>query len=712
MQQNLVYCLNHPNSLVTHICTGLHICQRKLCPVCQYDHQIIITGTQILPLETFKNNLQNNIEQFQLNDSIRLDRAKQEFKKAIVQIEQTFFSLIKEMIESSNQIFQEIEKIDKYYLDLLNSNIEESSNSKLYKISEILQLNHLNLWQQQKQYCYSKLYENKHNLIQICESAAIKMREKIKTTNSEKIGLNVFQNSKLLGINHCDFIYINNEIISKQGNMKLNQRTGVFDILGFSQYENTLKAFQIEFQQGKLCYIADGKILRIEINNDQNSIKEIITNYDQLCNLKWIREKNQTQYQIELWEAQWGKQHLGLEGFYDKQGRKQYFWIEPCSNYSIQLQVVYAGYYKNGKKQGKWKLLKKNSNEFVTIGGGNYNEFDVKEGQWIELCDEILPQQNQIIIDIGKYNDGHKMGTWKKYIYEESIFTKNKLMLVFSYFQWWRRISFWNQKWEMERDSLQFQRNFKSFWLVLIKMDQRLVNGIFIQSKIMNNNQLCKALIFLCSGGGTYNNLGQKNGLWSELSNCFHQSHFTIFNGKYQNGIKQERWMIQHKMKQSNSIEILGGGEYDEQGLRNGDWIEIFQNYDKYSQITFKGRYLNGLKQGQWDILYSNNKIGGGNYNKDGEKQGKWTEVHENFNIQTCNILYVGMYMQGKKLGQWEITIQSREEQKQKICGSFEQNGLKSGQWIEINQKYQEYDVIYQNGIQKEDNEQNQDIQI
>ncbi|CAD8178188.1 unnamed protein product [Paramecium pentaurelia] len=698
---------------------------------------IPIKGDQILPFQTLKNNLQQNIEQFQLNDPIRLNRAKQEFKQAISQIQQTFSSLIKEMIESSKKIFQEIEQIDKQFLDLLSSNIEESSNSNLYKISEILQQNHLKFWQHQKQNCYKILDENKHYLISICENVAIKMREKIKTINSEKIGFNVFQNSKLLGINHSDFIYINNEIISKQGNMRFNQREGLIDILGFSQIENAFKAFQIEFQQGQLCYIEDGKILRIEIDNDQNSNKEIITNYDQLCNLKWIGEETETKQKISLWNAYWGKQFLELEGLYDKKGRKQGFWSEPCRNYSIQLQVVYAGNYHNGKKQGKWKLKKKNSKEFVTMqfqviqsGGGNYSEYGVKEGQWIELCDEILPQQNQLIIDIGKYQDGHKMGCWKKYIYEEFFFIKNKLIGGGEF-----EFGIKNGKWK------EFHYSFKEQLLFINKINRVFLvifvgyykNGLKIGKwniHIKENNEQQLTI------GGTYNNLGQKNGYWSELSNCFHQSHFTIFNGQYKNGIKYGKWTIQHKMKQSNQIEIIGGGEYDEQGLRNEDWIEIFQNYDqqnnyciRYAQITFKGKYINGLKQGQWDILYQNNKMcifnvriisGGGNYNNDGEKQGKWTEVHENFNLQACNILYVGNYMQGKKQGQWQMIIQSREEQKQQMyvillqnsCGSYEQNGLKSGEWIEINQKYEQYNVVYQNGIQKDVDEQQQFIQI
>lgn len=50
------------------------------------------------------------------------------------------------MVETSKKIFEEIEKVDKSLLDLLSSNIEESSYSELYNISEIIQMNHLNLW--------------------------------------------------------------------------------------------------------------------------------------------------------------------------------------------------------------------------------------------------------------------------------------------------------------------------------------------------------------------------------------------------------------------------------------------------------------------------------------------------------------------------------------------------------------------------------------
>ncbi|CAD8167849.1 unnamed protein product [Paramecium pentaurelia] len=260
-----------------------------------------------------------------------------------------------------------------------------------------------------------------------------------------------------------------------------------------------------------------------EIYNDQNSIKEIITNYDQLSNLKWKGEENETKQKIAFWNAYWGKQILELNGLY---GRKQYFWIEPCSNYSIQLQIVYAGSGKQKRKIQK-NLLQYNF-QIILSGGGNNNELGVKEGQWIELCDEILPQQNQFIIDIGKYKGGHKVGCQKKFIYEDSILTKNKLIRGGEF-----QLEIKNGKW-IQRVIIVCQQNkqriLRNFcWLLLT-----WIKEWSIHIKEQNEQQL--------TIGGTYDNLGQKNECWSELSNSFHQSHFTIFNGYYKNGIKYGKW--------------------------------------------------------------------------------------------------------------------------------------------------------------------------
>ncbi|CAK86037.1 unnamed protein product, partial (macronuclear) [Paramecium tetraurelia] len=426
MQYHQVYCLSHPNSLVTHICIGVQTCQRKLCSDCQYLHQNTIEGKLIIPFSILIKQIQEKIEEFQLNDPLRLNRAKQEFKQAISKMQQTFSALIGEMNDYSEQIFKAIEEMDQQLLELLSQNILDSSNSDLQKISQILEFDQLNLWQQQKQYCYQILDENKQSLINICEQIAVNLRRRLKTTYSQKIGLDGYESSKLFGIYHDEYICINNEVLSKQGTMKLNERRGLIEKLGFSQEKNKLRAIQIEFQQGRICYIADGKILRKESFKQLSSTNQIITNYDQLLKLKWVTEE--TENPIKKCQGYWEKEKVELGGFYYQKGRKQGLWMVPCSNYSIQLQVIYEGVYVDGKKYGNWKIMKKNKKQFDTIGGGNYNQSEEKQGQWTELNDEVLPQENQLILNCGKYKCGHKIGWWKNYRYKESIFTKNKLM--------------------------------------------------------------------------------------------------------------------------------------------------------------------------------------------------------------------------------------------------------------------------------------------
>ncbi|CAK72091.1 unnamed protein product (macronuclear) [Paramecium tetraurelia] len=54
----------------------------------------------------------------------------------------------------------------------------------------------------------------------------------------------------------------------------------------------------------------------------------------------------------------------------------------------------------------------------------------------------------------------------------------------------------------------------------------------------------------------------------------------------------------------------------------------ILVKYQIMEQQGFKiGSYLSGNKQGEWNIVYNNMKIGGGQFNQNGSKQGVWTKL-------------------------------------------------------------------------------------
>ncbi|CAD8068104.1 unnamed protein product [Paramecium primaurelia] len=219
-------------------------------------------------------------------------------------------------------------------------------------------------------------------------------------------------------------------------------------------------------------------------------------------------------------------------------------------------------------------------------------------------------------------------------------------------------------------------------------------------------------------GEGSYNEFGVKNGKWIQLNDTFwkYQSQVTL-HGEYKNGTKVGQWDIYYQ-EVGNSIQI-GGGVYDQQGdgLRNGQWIQLSENFHKWNQITYNGRYQCDKKVGKWDIYYGLeqmyiniiNKIllnirGGGQYDEQGceLKIGKWIELSENFRLNS-QAIYEGEYCNGNKVGKWNIYFRFKGN---KLIGggSYDNEGLhKIGRWIELSDCYEQdrqvtYHGEYRNG--------------
>ncbi|CAD8169677.1 unnamed protein product [Paramecium pentaurelia] len=111
---------------------------------------------------------------------------------------------------------------------------------------------------------------------------------------------------------------------------------------------------------------------------------------------------------------------------------------------------------------------------------------------------------------------------------------------------------------------------------VNLKMVKEQINGIFC----MKRNR-CKKLQL--SGGGSYDEAGDKNEKWIDISDVFLAITLVTCNGEYKNGKKIEY----EKDKQNNKI---GGGSYDEEGngRKVGNWIVLNEAFDKRHQITYK----------------------------------------------------------------------------------------------------------------------------
>ncbi|CAD8129032.1 unnamed protein product [Paramecium sonneborni] len=194
--------------------------------------------------------------------------------------------------------------------------------------------------------------------------------------------------------------------------------------------------------------------------------------------------------------------------------------------------------------------------------------------------------------------------------------------------------------------------------------------------------------------GGLYNQEGNKDKKWKDLHINFWDKSQIIENGEYINGKRVGVWEI------LLDDQIIGMGTYDIKGNQNGLWIEPNQKFYKAQQIFYSGKYRAGSKIGEW-ICYEKKlqsylinsqtilKIGGGNYNNNGIKQGQWIELHENFS-PNCQVYYQGKYYNGKKYGKWETKLKNFSSSFYKKIGGgdYDQNGLKHGYWIDLHEYF------------------------
>ncbi|CAD8072671.1 unnamed protein product [Paramecium primaurelia] len=188
------------------------------------------------------------------------------------------------------------------------------------------------------------------------------------------------------------------------------------------------------------------------------------------------------------------------------------------------------------------------------------------------------------------------------------------------------------------------------------------------------------------TGGGYYDN-GLKTGQWIELDQNYEKINQITYSGKYQDGKKVEIWEIKSK-----NIKI-GGGKYLFSGEKDGEWIELDDNFRDLCQIVHKGVYQNGKKIGNWVIQFrdENNQIfaniGGGQYNDEGIQIDMWTELYQNF-WRDCRIVFKGKYQNGKKEGKWNSCFQSDPNKDYELfAGGCYNQGLKNGPWIEFQEK-------------------------
>ncbi|CAD8214676.1 unnamed protein product [Paramecium pentaurelia] len=455
----------------------------------------------------------------------------------------------------------------------------------------------------------------------------------------------------------------------------------------------------------------DGSILRIDSILDIFKKPDVLRNLDQIENLQWQGKYGDNKKKIGLWYLVWNGEILkDVGGSYQKDGLKQGLWKQLIKNYWKRAKLYEIGEYFNDHKRGKWKYIY----EDKEIGGGLYNEFGEKTGKWIDISrnfweykQQLLKSESQILF-IGNQINGCKVGRWdinwreqkdSQFIkigggsYDNNLKEKKKQKLV---------------------NGLNQVMDFGSF-KSQVTYSGKYVNGkkinrwnILVQGKLMQ--QINKSKPYF-SGGGQYgnkeNNYGIKQGKWIELD-----------DGLY-------------KDSNVNQDIQIGGGFYDEQssdkkGIKIGSWIEISDGFYEYNfwidnllftsfrQVTYQGEYQNGKKVGRWDIYFkdlcmdNNIYIGGGSFEiqsiGDSIKRGKWQEPDDKFRSQS-QIIQIGEYKDGQKVGLWQIYQENIFQQKRKQIGGGIYidkqgcQGIKIGLWIDLSRDFWKYGQITFQGV-------------
>ncbi|CAD8101536.1 unnamed protein product [Paramecium primaurelia] len=202
--------------------------------------------------------------------------------------------------------------------------------------------------------------------------------------------------------------------------------------------------------------------------------------------------------------------------------------------------------------------------------------------------------------------------------------------------------------------------------------------------------------------GGQYSQTGQKQGLWIELIKNYWSKAEAYEVGQYENNLRIGAWNYIYEEKD------FGGGEYNKQGEKNGKWIELSVGFWEYSQVSYNGEYKNGKKIGRWEIMFQGNEllskqkqIGGGSYDDEGNgiKIGKWIELSDGFR-ENSQVTFSGEYRKNQKVGVWNIYWNWCGKNQEIGGGSYDQgdNGIKIGPWVEVSNGFASYWQITQNG--------------
>ncbi|CAD8130671.1 unnamed protein product [Paramecium sonneborni] len=348
---------------------------------------------------------------------------------------------------------------------------------------------------------------------------------------------------------------------------------------------------------------------------------------------------------------------------------------EVYRNFEQAQFLVWNGKYgRDDKKIGKWSAFWMEDDK-IKVGGGWFDNNGQKYGKWIELSENYSKVSK--LTYVGQYNNGIRIGQWDIY-YNDTIIG----------------LGVYNQKGMKNGEWTILHEN---FW----NRCQIIYIGQFLDGKRISEWKTFYRFSYKDSfnffSSGQYNQSGKKIGEWNEFDENFWHDHEVISCGKYDSGKKIGKWIIKFRNFFYEQFQIIGGGNYDENGKKIGKWIELSEYFLSNCQTFLIGEYENGKRVGKWELYFQQNSkkeykrkknlIGGGVYDKNGIKDGKWIELYGSNLIETftlCSVFYQGSYIKGQRVGKWEIFQNS-----QKIGGGvYEQPDIKTGPWIEIHNNY------------------------
>ncbi|CAK94820.1 unnamed protein product (macronuclear) [Paramecium tetraurelia] len=334
----------------------------------------------------------------------------------------------------------------------------------------------------------------------------------------------------------------------------------------------------------------------------------------------------------------------------------------------------------NLSKIGKWYIIWRGCNIDM---GGCYCADGKKQGIWKEI---LINYNNQVqVYEFGLFNGGLRQGVWK-IINQDQVIGGGSYDLQGNKNGQWLEL---HQQWEKDSREIILQGEYKN--------GQKIGRWDTVDIGLNQNKVMYDFSIKQISGGGTYNESGLKSGKWLEIHDLWDHYSSVTFHGEYKNGEKYSSWTTVDRENQK-----IGGGSYQENGIKNGEWIEICAEWRSVCQINFKGLYKNGKKIGFWDTLqYGNTKMyvyflqnisGGGKYDDNGLKQGKWIELHDEWQHWDREVTFEGEYFQGKKIGKWNTILNGKQnmliyyflQENFSGGGQYDQDGLKGGQWVDL----------------------------